>query len=474
MKSLRRSLLLLTICVVSFLQLRAQVVQWPLAGQGAANLRSQPAESFLGAGNASTLVPKWIFTTGGDVSATPTVSATAVFVPDWAGNLFAINLATGQTLWSHLISDYDGSAGAVTRVSPALYNNTLIIGDSEQTGSAHNGANVIAIDQQTGALLWITQIESHPAAIITGSPVVVGNVVYEGVSSAEEGLAEEQGYACCTFRGSIVALNAHTGKILWKQYTVPDNHGVSGKYSGGPIWQPPAVDTSRNLLYVGTGNNYTVPPNVETCRQEHPRDNACDAVSDHFDSALALDLTTGEIKWYRRLYGYDAWNWDCIVQGPYCPDPEGPDFDLPGSGPNLLGNIVGFAQKSGVYWALDADTGEPIWSLSVGPGGSVGGIEWGTASDGTNIYIASANSDNVSYTLLSGQQVTWGFWNAVNAETGSILWQIPDPTQGTIEPGAVSVANGVVYAGSYDATVMSTLSTAERARFCGVTPLVVR
>ena len=199
----------------------AQIVQWPIAGQGPANLRSQPAETFLGTGNASTLMPKWVFTTGGDVSATPTVSATTVFVPDWAGNLFAINLANGQLVWSHHISDYDGSAGAVTRVSPALYNNSLIIGDSEQTGSGHNGANVITIDQQTGALLWITQIDSHPAAIITGSPVVVGDTIYEGVSSAEEGLAEQPGYACCTFRGSIVALNADTGKIRWKRYTIP-------------------------------------------------------------------------------------------------------------------------------------------------------------------------------------------------------------------------------------------------------------
>jgi polyvinyl alcohol dehydrogenase (cytochrome) len=451
MKSSRISLLLLAVCVVS-LQSRAQVVQWPIAGQAAANLRNQPAESFLGTANANTLVAKWIFTTGGDVSATPTVSASAVFVPDWAGNLFAISLATGQTLWSHLISDYDGSAGAVTRVSPALYNNTLIIGDSEFTGPGHNGAHVIAIDQQTGALLWITQIESHPAAIITGSPVVVGNVVYEGVSSAEESMATESGYACCTFRGSIVALNAATGKILWKRYTIPDNNGVPGKYSGGPIWQPPAVDTTRNLLYVGTGNNYTVPQNVETCRLKYPNDNSCDAASDHFDSALALNLTTGTIKWYRSLYGYDAWNQDCFTQGPYCPNPVGPDYDLSGSGPNLIGNTVGFAQKSGVYWALDADTGDTVWSLSVGPGGSIGGIEWGTASDGTNIYIASANSDQLPYTLLSGQEVTWGFWSAVNAESGSILWQVPDPTQGTIEPGAVSVANGVVYAGSYDAT----------------------
>jgi len=104
-----------------------------------------------------------------------------------------------RKLWSHQISEYDGYAGAVTRVSPALYNNSIIIGDSESTGAPHNGTNVIAVNQQTGSLLWMTQVDSHPAAIITGSPVVVGNVVYQGISSMEEALALDKSYACCTF-----------------------------------------------------------------------------------------------------------------------------------------------------------------------------------------------------------------------------------------------------------------------------------
>ena len=230
------------------------MVQWPVVGQGAANLRSQPAETYLGTANAGSLIPKWIFTTNGDVSATPTVGTTAVFVPDWDGNLFAIDLATGAQLWSHQISEYDGYAGAVTRVSPALYNTSIIIGDSQSTGAPHNGANVIAVNQQTGSLLWITQVDSHPAAIITGSPVVVGNVVYQGVSSMEEALALDKSYACCTFRGSVVALDADTGKILWQQYSVPNNEGLTGNYSGGPIWQPPAIDSSLNLLYGQAGD----------------------------------------------------------------------------------------------------------------------------------------------------------------------------------------------------------------------------
>ncbi len=431
--------------------LSAQVVQWPVAGQGAANLHDQPAESFLSSANVASLIPKWTFTTGSDVSATPTVGATSVFAPDWSGNLFAIDLATGTQVWSHQISEYDGYAGAVTRVSPALYQNALIIGDYE-SGSPHNGANVISVDQQTGGLLWITNVDPHPAALITGSPVVVGNVIYQGIASSEEGLMLSSTYDCCTFRGSIVALNADTGAILWQTFTVPDNQGKTGSYSGAPIWQPPAVDVVRNLLYVGTGNNYTAPASVESCRLNNPKDNSCAAAADHFDSALALDLNTGIIKWFRRLYGYDVWNQACLEGAAGCPNPAGPDYDLGGSGPNLLGNMVGFGQKSGVYWALDADTGVTKWSRLSGPGGSRGGIEWGTASDGTNIYIANANSTNASFQLASGQTVTGGFWSAINAPTGKVVWQTADPTSGTWDEGAVSVANGIVYAGSIDSS----------------------
>jgi polyvinyl alcohol dehydrogenase (cytochrome) len=432
----------------------AQIVQWPVAGQGIANFRNQPAESFVSSTNVGSLIPKWVFTTGGDVSATPTVGPTAIFVPDWAGNLFAIDIATGTQIWSHQITDYDGHANAITRVSPAIYNISIIFGDGQSAGGTHNGANVMAIDQQTGALLWITQVDPHPAAIISGSPVIVGNVIYQGVSSMEEVLSNVSSYSCCTFRGSVVALNADTGKMLWQTFVVPDNKGVAGAYSGGPIWQPPAIDTTRNLLYIGTGNNYSVPASVETCRQQHPNDNNCAAPTDYFDTALALDLTTGAVKWAHRLYGYDVWTSACEgTDAPSsCPIPTGPDYDLSGSGPNLVGNIVGFAQKSGIYWALNPDTGATVWSKLVGPGGPLGGIQWGTATDGTNIYIASSNSSGKAYKFSNGQQVTWGFWTALNAATGKTLWQTLDPTSGSIDQGALSVANGIVYAGSFDST----------------------
>jgi polyvinyl alcohol dehydrogenase (cytochrome) len=114
-----------------------------------------------------------------------------------------------------------------------------------------------------------------------------------------------------------------------------------------------------------------------------------------------------------------------------------------------VGNIVGFGQKSGIFWALNPDDGNIVWSTPVGPGASLGGIEWGTATDGKRIYVAIANSDNLPYTLVpSGQQITWGAWSALDVATGKIVWQTADPTPGAIDRGSVSVANGVMYAGS--------------------------
>jgi polyvinyl alcohol dehydrogenase (cytochrome) len=450
--------MVLTIILLSASPLRAQnhshesrSDQWRIAGQNLSNTWSQPAEHTISPANVSGLTPKWVFTTGGDVSATPTVDGDAVYFPDWGGNLFAVKKDSGQLIWSHKISEYDGVEGAVSRVSPAVDGNQVIIGDIQSSKLVHNGANVFSVDRETGTLRWITQVDTHPAAIITGSPVVFKGVVYIGVSSSEETLALDPTYPCCSFRGSIVALNEKTGAILWKTFDMPDNGGQTGGYSGGAIWQPPAIDPKRGTLFIGTGNNYTAPADVEACENATPLAN-CTAADDFFDTAFALDLKTGQIKWAKRLQGFDTWTVACITPtGPKanCPVPTSPDFDLGGSGPNLVGNIVGFGQKSGIYWALNPDNGNIIWSTPVGPGASLGGIEWGTATDGQRIYVAIANTDHLPFTLVpSGQQITWGAWSALDVATGNILWQTADPTVGTTDRGSVSVANGVMYAGS--------------------------
>lgn len=466
---------------------RQNGAQWPVAGQNIAGTRNQPNERVINTYNVSQLVPKWIFTTQGDVSATPTVADNAVYFPDWAGYLYALNKDTGQLIWVHQISDYDGFSTAISRVSPAVYHDALIIGDNENPAADHAGANLIAVDRRTGNLQWITNVESYPAAIITGSPVVFGDTVYVGVSSNEEStLAHIPSYQCCAFRGSVVALDARTGALLWKTYDMPDNYGALDQYSGGAIWQPPAIDPQRGLLFIGTGNNYTVPASVEACQAAADAvgdtNTDCTAPDDYFDAALALDLQTGRVRWARKplnrgdgsidwdykVEPYDAWTTGCGVVPPInCPAPKGPDYDLGGSGPNLLGNMVGFGQKSGMYWAFDPDNGKVLWSTLVAPAGpgTLGGIEWGTATDGTRIYAESADSGHVNYTLIpSGNIIDWGSWSALDAASGDVLWQTADPTSGAIDFGAVSVANGVVYAGSQASTGYMYALNAETGR----------
>ena len=425
--------------------------QWQIAGQNLNNTWSQPAEHSISPANVNNLKTKWVFTTGGDVSATPTVGGDAVYFPDWGGNLFAVDKNTGRQIWSHKISEYDGFEGSVSRVSPAVDGDQVIIGDILSSSQVHNGANVISVDRQSGMLRWMTQVENHPAAIITGSPVVFDGVIYIGVSSSEESLATNPAYPCCSFRGSVVALDEKSGAILWKTFDMPDNGGRTDQYSGGAVWQPPAIDPKRGVLFIGTGNNYTAPADVIACQNATPTAD-CAAPDDFFDTALALDFKTGQIKWAKRLQGFDTWTVACLTSSgpnPNCPVPSSQDFDLGGAGPNLVGNIVGFGQKSGIFWALNPDNGNIVWSTPVGPGSSLGGIEWGTATDGNRIYVEIGNHDHLPYTLVSGQKITWGAWSALDVATGKILWQTADPTPGTIDTGSVSVANGVMYAGSY-------------------------
>src|SRR3989442_2203208 len=230
--------------------------QWRIAGQNLNNTWSQPAEHSISPANVKGLKPKWVFTTGGDVSATPTVGGDAVYFPDWGGNLFAVKKDSGHLIWSHKISEYDGVAGAVSRVSPAVDHDQLIIGDILSSKDVHNGANVIAVDRETGKLRWITQVESHPAAIITGSPVVFDGVVYVGVSSSEESLATNPAYPCCSFRGSIVALDSRNGAILWKTFDMPANGGRAGPYNRGAVLRTAATDAERGTRFIRTAHKY--------------------------------------------------------------------------------------------------------------------------------------------------------------------------------------------------------------------------
>ncbi|MEH2373744.1 outer membrane protein assembly factor BamB family protein [Nostoc sp.] len=445
--------------------------EWKLGGQNLKNTRNQATERYLKPENVASLSPKWVFTTGGEISATPAVVDGAIYLPDWAGNLFKIDAQTGAQIWSNTIANYisdpsipKASSGtpysiiptAMSRTSPAVKGNKVIIG-------SQGGAYLMAINKDTGKLIWKTKLDSHPKAVITQSPAIYRNRVYVGVASLEEGDPfVNPNYKCCTFRGSMASVDLTTGKILWKTYTVPDNGGQPGGYSGVGVWgSTPAIDPKRKSVYIATGNNYEVPQTAKDCiaklSSPTPSDQSkCLDPNNYIDAIMALDLDTGAIKWSNKLEGYDTWNVACqFGLARNCPDPKGEDYDF-AQGPMLFTvknagqrrDLIGAGQKSGVFWALDRDNGQVVWSQIVGPGGTTGGIQWGSATDGQQIYVAISNAQSQEYKLQpSGKTTKGGSWSALDAATGKIIWQIADPA-GAKDQAPMTVANGVVYAGS--------------------------
>jgi polyvinyl alcohol dehydrogenase (cytochrome) len=430
--------------------------QWTSAGQNIQNTRSNSAESKIGVGNVATLQKKWEFTTGGDVSATPAVDGANVYFPDWAGNLYAVNRATGQQVWKVSIAQATGIPGDKARTTPALTDTKLYIGTMGPFGGS---TRMLAFDKSTGALLWSTQLDTHPAALITQSAVVHAGRLYIGTSSQEEAFSLIPGYPCCSFRGSVYALDADTGAVLWRTFTVPPG------WPGGAVWgSTPAVDPSRGQLYITTGNNYNIPDSALACVDAAGGDpafvRACIDPADHIDSILALDLKTGAIRWATSALPFDAWTVDCIPgigDGSNCPEPAGPDYDF-GQGAQLFtvrnGNgkpldLVGAGQKSGQYWALNPDTGQVAWVTTAGPGGTAGGLQWGSAVDGLRVYTADSNSNFKPWTMPDGSVVTSGMWSGLDAATGQLLWQTAPPHGGGAS-GPATTANGVMYGCSLD------------------------
>jgi polyvinyl alcohol dehydrogenase (cytochrome) len=448
---------------------------WPMFGQNVCNTRSNSNKDGLTPNSASTLAVKWAFKAAGDISATPAIVGKDVFVPDWAGMLYRIDARTGQAVWSVNISTLLGLGGAdagandtpatfAARDTPVVTDDSVIFGVGRGGNSGPQPlAIVAAVERQTGALKWQTLVDTHPAAVITSSPMLDHGKVYIGVSSSEEVFAAFPviagiPYNCCSFRGSVVALDAESGAIDWKTYTIEDSayfqsDGVTPSgWAGAAVWSTPAIDRGRGSLYVTTGNNYSQPAGATSL----PSGN-------HLESILSLDLKTGAIKWAQRMTMGDVFTILNVFEGG-----GGPDYDF-GAGANLFHttiggvghDVVGAGQKSGMYWAVDADTGNVLWNQAVGPGGSLGGVHWGTAADDSRVYVGVNDQAGSSYALggsgpTSGQLVTTGSWAALDPSTGSIEWQVADPAltaplNGVSLNGPVSTANGVLFGGSMDA-----------------------
>ena len=454
---------------------------WKVSGRDDKNSRYQSEETRISAATVRNLALRWTLSTDGDVTANPTIDGDFLYFPDSAGFLYKVNRATGTIAWKNPISNYTGIARDFARAAPVVVGDALILGN--QSGKflpafgqpAPQAARVFAVNKNTGAPMWSTQVDPTAMSMVTHSAIAADGLVIVGVASNEELVAAFVPPANWqwSFRGSVVALDPATGAIRWKTYTVPQG------YYGGSVWGGGgAYDAAHKLVYLATGNNFMVPQTVLNCLGSGASPASCMSPDNHFDSIIALDVSTGAIRWGARGLPSDVWSVACglnvpgFVVGPWfpgvygnCPNGNpagaGPDYDF-SQGPMLFGgnggdneggNLVGAGQKSGMFWAFNAKTGKPAWSRQVAPGGVTGGLQWGSATDGSTIFVAAANSGPstngggvgaMPWTLKDGTTTTSGGWAALDAKKGDVLWTTKDP-QGSRAEAAVSGANGVVF-----------------------------
>lgn len=413
---------------------------WNGWGAGLANTRYRPsAAAELGAADVPRLTLKWAFgfpgvTTSGSQA---TVVGNRVFVGSRNGAVYALDAKTGCLDWL-----FQADAGVRSTPTVARQEDSVTV----YFGDAH--AQIYALDAASGELRFKVKIDAHEDAIITGGTAYFGGRLYVPVSSVEESGSIVPTYECCTFRGSLVALDANDGQSLWQTFMVdePEPAGESSVGtqlygpSGAAIWSAPTLDPVNNRVYVATGDNYTNP------------------ASPMSDAIVALAMDTGRVVWVQQTLPGDAWNVSCMATdgpGVNCPESEGPDFDF-GSSPALAkladGRRVLLAgQKSGVLYGIDPDDGELLWERRVGDGGILGGIEWGFATDGERAYVG------ISEALEKGPGDAGGM-AAFSVEDGRLVWETPPsqtscdgrPACNTAQPAAVSALEGVAFSGSLD------------------------
>jgi polyvinyl alcohol dehydrogenase (cytochrome) len=461
----RTALRLLVLAAVSA---TASAADWPTGGNDLANTRAQPRESRLSPTTAPGLQLRWSVSTAGDVTASPALDRDHLYVPDSAGYLYKLRRDTGQVVWQRPVSDYTGIPGDFARATPAIWGDLLILGNQSGKIGAPNSprpARMFAVNRHTGAPVWSTQVDDTFLSFVTQAAVVHNGVVYVGTASNEELIAAfvPQAFWTWQFRGAALALDAATGAIRWKTYMVPQD------YYGGAIWSStPAVDPATNTVYMTTGNNYWVPTGAADCVAGGTPASQCLAADNHFDSVVALDASTGAVRWASRGLDYDAWSVACGLSVPgvftlppnpgNCPVVAGPDWDF-AQGAMLFGDdgrgarFVGAGQKSGRFWTFDARTGALAWTTQVAPGGVTGGLQWGSAVAGNRIYVAVSNSGPSTngggagaapWLQADGTAVQHGGWAALDRRTGAVVWTTPDPN-GSRAEGAVTVAGNVLF-----------------------------
>jgi len=413
---------------------------WTGWGGDGSNTRFQ-STSGIAAADVPRLKVKWAFAFPGDIQAysQPTLAGGRVFVGSPGGKVYSLDAKSGCVHWF-----LDAEAGVRTAVT--LANTAAFFGDAK--------ANVYGVDAATGKQLWKTKVDAFPVAGITGSPVFHNGRIYIGVRSGEEASGADPNYECCRFRGSVVALDAATGKQVWKTYLVDEPKRTTKNQAGAqlwgpsgvPVWSTPVIDARRNSVYVTTGNNYT------------------DPTTRFSDAFVALDLNSGKILWSRQMTAKDAYTAACrLPDKTNCADSNGPDFDF-GSSPILVTLPNGkraliAGQKSGVVHAVDPDNqGEVLWQTRVAKGGTAGGVQWGSAVDQNNVYVAVSDIGRIMLTYTTSTDADpkqGGGIFALRLDNGERVWYTaPEPCArprcSPAQSAAVSAIPGVVFSGSVD------------------------
>ncbi|MEQ8660410.1 MAG: PQQ-binding-like beta-propeller repeat protein [Gammaproteobacteria bacterium] len=416
---------------------------WNGWGNDLANTRYQDvARGGIDRASVARLKLKWAFGVPAvsTMSGQPAVADGRLFFGTFSGLVVALDADSGCALW---VFEADGGVRTAITLGQ-LPDGTVSLYFGDLAGK------VYALDPDTGKERWSMLADEHPHIRITGTPMHYADRLYVPLSSLEEVAGAMPDYECCTFRGGVLALDAATGKPLWKRHTIAEAPSRRGKNavgtqlwapSGAAVWTAPTLDPTSNSIYIVTGDSYSDPAAPES------------------DAVMALAMDTGEIKWTTQTLAGDAYTIACMDPSPEaqvaCPESAGPDLDF-GSSPILVtrddGRRVLLAgQKSGVLFALDPATGTILWQTKVGAGGIVGGIEWGFASDGEKAYVAIS----AAWELDAGKA---GGISAVKLDDGSIAWAVP-PHEGTCDGrercntgqlAAVSVVDGVVFSGSLD------------------------
>ena len=398
---------------------------WSGWGQNTSNTRYQSAAG-LTAADVPKLKVKWAFAFPGDLQSysQTTIAGGRIFVGSWGGKVYSLNASTGCIHWFF-------EAGAGVRSAISLGEIQTASGRRWAAFFGDQGGNAHAVDATTGAQIWKTHVDDFPVARVSGSPTLYNGKLYVPVASGEEATGAVPTYECCKFRGSIVALDAATGKQVWKTYTIAETPQPTKKNavgtqlygpSGAPVWATPAIDPVKRALYVTTGNNYSDPGSPMS------------------DAFVAMDLETGRILWHKQMTPNDAYTAACrLPDKTNCADSNGPDWDF-GASPMLVTppggrRLLLAGQKSGIVHALDPDKdGEVVWQTRVGKGGTMGGVQWGTATDGTNVYVANSDIGRIMLTYSNSTDADpkqGGGMFALRLTDGERVWYQPPASCGT-------------------------------------------